>query len=129
MFLGDLERIVPEWQRFHALDFRLRGTRERWWETHKENMGNWEECACMTRLRFECLTIRMEEVYYGKDDPCRHLARWNQVRGVEPRHEWVYMLIDTLGKVAIDWYLEIELRRGTNEWSTLTERFILTFIF
>ena len=34
-----------------------------------------------------------------------------------------------VGKVPTEWYLEIELRRGTSEWSALTASFILTFSF
>ena len=83
----------------------------------------------MMRLWFECPVIKMGDVYSGKKDLHRHLARQNQVWGIEPRPEWVHMFIHTLGKVPTECYLEIELCRGTSEWSTLTERFIETFIF
>ena len=43
MFLGEMERSVPIEKRFHALDLGLCATPARWWENHKENMGNWEE--------------------------------------------------------------------------------------
>ena len=81
-FLGELERSVLIEQRFHTLDLGLHTTPARWWETHKENMGYWEECTQMTWLRFEQLVIKEEDLYSGKEDPRRHLAKWNQVWGV-----------------------------------------------
>lgn len=122
-----MERIVPKVQRFHALDIFLRATPTRWWETHKENMGNSKECARMMRLWFECQIIKMEDVYSRKENLPRNLRRWNQVCGIEPRLEWVLMFIHTLGKVPIEWYLETELHKCTGEWSALIYNFILTF--
>ena len=63
MFLEELERIVLEGQILHALDLGLCANPSQWWETHKENMGNQDECTQMMTLRFEHQTIRMEEVY------------------------------------------------------------------
>ena len=39
------------------------------------------------------------------------------------------MFIHMLGKVPTKWYLETDLHRGTSEWPTLIESFILTFSF
>lgn len=49
IFLGELKRYVPADQRFHVLDIGLHAPAI-WWETHKENMGYWEECAQMMQL-------------------------------------------------------------------------------
>lgn len=68
MFIGEI--ILPKGHRFHALDLGIRATLVIWWETHKENMCNWDECAHMMRLRFKCPTIQMEEVYSRNYDPC-----------------------------------------------------------
>ena len=72
-------------------------------------MGYWEECVHMMRLGFECPVIKEEDLYSGEEDLRRHLAKWNQVWGVEPRPEWVHMFIHTLGKVPTGWYLETNL--------------------
>ena len=98
---------MTEGHRFHALDLGLCATPTRWWETHKNDMGDLEECVCMMRLWFECPVIKMEDVYSRKEDPCRHLVRWNQVWGIEPRLEWVHIFIHMLRKVPTEWYLEI----------------------
>ena len=79
-----------------------RTTPTRWWETHEENMGNWEECVRMMRLWLECPVIKMEDVYSGKEDPHHHLERWNWVWGVEPRLEWVHMFIHMLGRFLLN---------------------------
>ena len=113
-------------KRFHALDIVLHTIPTRWWEIDKENMGYCKECAQMMRLRFE---HPEENLYFVKEDPRRHLAKWNQVWVVEPRLEWVHIFIHTLGKVPTEWYVEIELRRGTSEWSALIDSFLLTFSF
>ena len=83
----------------------------------------------MMRLRFECPNIIIEETYFRKGDSRKHLAKWTEAWGEKPRLEWVHIFINSLGKVPTDWYLETELRRGTNEWNMLTESFLLTFSF
>lgn len=97
MFLGEIEKYVPEAQIFHALDIALRSTPTRGWETHKGKLGNWEECTHMMRLRFENPNTIIEETYYGKGDPCKHLVRWTEELGSEPMLGWVHMFIHTLG--------------------------------
>ena len=82
MFLRELERTIPEGQIFYAMNLGMRATLTQWWETHKENMGNWDECARMMRLCFEFPIIRMEEFYSRKHDPHRHLAKWSEVWGI-----------------------------------------------
>ena len=83
----------------------------------------------MMQLQFKFPVIKEEDLYSGKEDLRRHLAKWNKVWDVEPRPKWVHMFINTLGKFPTEWYLEIELRRGTSEWYALTKSFILTFSF
>jgi len=48
---------------------------------------------------------------------------------MEPQPVWVHLFCHTLDIIPMNWYLEIELRRGTVEWDVLREGFVRTFNF
>lgn len=83
----------------------------------------------MMRLWFGHPQVRLTKKYNGRDDPCKHLAKWTKVYGVEPHLEWVHLFFHTLDVIPTNWYLEIELRHGTEEWDVLQQGFLMTFSF
>jgi len=60
---------------------------------------------------------------------CNHLAKWTKVYGAKPQPEWVHLLCHTLDVIPMNWYLEMELRHGTEEWEVLKQGFLMTFTF
>ena len=71
----------------------------------------------------------MTDKYDEKDDPREHLTKWANTYGAEPQPKLVHLFCHTLDVIPMNWYLEIELRRGTGEWDILRKGFIMTFSF
>jgi hypothetical protein len=46
-----------------------------------------------------------------------------------PRHEWTHRLIHLLEKVPKNWYLELEVCKGTIDWEELIQNCKVTFSF
>jgi hypothetical protein len=46
-----------------------------------------------------------------------------------PPEEWPHHFIHTLEGIPTNWYVDQELHRGTAEWTTLQQNFIVTFSF
>lgn len=71
----------------------------------------------------------MNYKYDGQNEPRIHVGAcieaWKQ-RSVD---EWVHLFVQTLGTIPKNWYIEIELCRGTKDWSLLIYGFKLTFGF
>ena len=44
-FFQEFEEKVFEIQRILALDIALKATSDRWWETHKQMIRDWEKCC------------------------------------------------------------------------------------
>ena len=65
-FLNDYEENVPENKRFLALDIALKSTPTRWCNTHKKNIGGWQECRRLRGIRFEQIDTEMEIKYDGE---------------------------------------------------------------
>jgi len=61
----------------------------------------------------------MIDKYDGSDDPRDHLAKWTKAYGVDPQPKWVHLFCHTLDVIPMNWYLEIELFHGTEEWDIL----------
>lgn len=61
----------------------------------------------------------MTDKYDGRDDLRHHLAKWTKAYGAEPQPERVHLFGHTLGVTPMNWYLETELRHGTEEWEIL----------
>lgn len=47
IFLDDYEEQVPKYQRLPALDISLKSTPARWWNAHKKNIEDWQECQIL----------------------------------------------------------------------------------
>ena len=58
-----------------------------------------------------------------------HLVKWTKVYREELQPEWVHLFYHTLGTIPMNWYTEMELRHGMNEWDILREGFLLAFTF
>jgi len=52
-----------------------------------------------------------------------------KVYGEEPQPKWVHLFYHTLDVIPMNWYIEMELCHGTNEWDVLCDGFLLTFTF
>jgi hypothetical protein len=46
-----------------------------------------------------------------------------------PKQEWMHRFIHTLETVPRNWYLELEVHRGTMNWEELIQNFKVTFNF
>jgi hypothetical protein len=118
---------IPKQQILLELYVALRATPMIWWETHKEGIENWRHCKRLMQIKFE-----IEEVmhkYTGMSSLTNHVAQfmttWRQVSKLE----WTHWFIHTLEMVPKNWYLELEVRRGTTNWEELTHNFKVTFNF
>lgn len=71
----------------------------------------------------------MNYKYDGQTDPMIHIEAcvkaW-QHRNVD---EWVHLFVHTLDTIPKNWYTEIELRRGTENWSLMIDGFKINFGF
>jgi hypothetical protein len=48
---------------------------------------------------------------------------------MKPLEEWSHHFIHTLQGIPTNWYVDQDLHRGTTEWTTLQQNFIVTFSF
>jgi hypothetical protein len=46
-----------------------------------------------------------------------------------PPEEWPHHFIHTLEGIPENWYVDQEMHRGTTEWTTLQQNFVVTFSF
>jgi hypothetical protein len=67
--------------------------------------------------------------YDGKGTPAEHLDNFLTLWKMKPLEEWPHHFISTLEGIPTNSYVEKELRRGTTEWTTLQNNFIVTFSF
>ena len=67
--------------------------------------------------------------YDGQINPKAHIESCTQEWKHRSADEWVHLFIHTMDTTPRNWYTEIELHRGTESWSLLTEGFLLTFGF
>ena len=67
--------------------------------------------------------------YKGDTSPRDHvdvcLEAWQAVLQVE----WVHRFASTLDTIPKNWYVKLELRRGTEVWGEMMKQFIYTFSF
>ena len=47
----------------------------------------------------------------------------------KPQPKWVHLFCHTLNVIPMNWYLEMELHHGTEEWDFLGQGFFMTFNF
>jgi hypothetical protein len=58
-----------------------------------------------------------------------HLEKCRTLWKMTPLEEWPHHFIHTLEGIPTNWYVDQELCRGTAEWTTLQQNFIVTFSF
>jgi hypothetical protein len=67
--------------------------------------------------------------YDGQGTPTEHLEKCRTLWRMTPPEEWPHHFIHTLEGIPTNWYVDQELHRGTAEWTTLQQNFIVTFSF
>jgi hypothetical protein len=48
---------------------------------------------------------------------------------LKPPEEWPYYFIHTLEGIPGNWYIDQKMHRGTTEWTSLQQNFVVTFSF
>jgi hypothetical protein len=105
---------IPEQQKILLeLDVALRETLERLWDTHKEGIGDWKHCKRMMLIRFGIGEIMHNNkgMISLTDHVVHCMTTWRHM----PNQEWMHRFIHTLETVPKNWYLEIEVCRGTTD--------------
>ena len=86
---------------------------DRWWGTHKKNIGDWKKRKRLMWERFGKVQTELTGNYEGQNDPRDHIhlciVAWREIL----REEWVHGFIHTLKTIPQNWYLETELQHGT----------------
>jgi hypothetical protein len=67
--------------------------------------------------------------YDGQGKPVEHLEKCKAQWRMTPPEEWPHHFIHTLEGIPGNWYIDQEMRRGTTEWTTLQQNFVVTFSF
>jgi hypothetical protein len=67
--------------------------------------------------------------YDGKGTPVEHLEKCITQWRMTPPEEWPHHFIHTLEGIPKNWYIDQEMHRGTTEWTTLQQNFVVTFSF
>ena len=60
-----------------------------------------------------------------KDNITNYVEAWSVVH----QQEWVHRFILTLDIVPKNWYIELEVHRGTTNWADLSQKFLVTSSF
>lgn len=107
----------------------LRDTPTRWWATHRKNIAKWETCHRLLMVIFGNDTGGVNYRHDGQINPKAHIEAFIQAWHHKSADKWVHLFIDTLDTTPRNWYMKIELRRGTKSWHLLTEGLLLTFGF
>ena len=124
-FLKEYEAQVPSSQRLQALDVALRTTLARWWVAHKRNIATWETCHRLLINRFGEDVEAMNYRYDGQIDPRVHIQSCVKAWKHCSVDEWVHLFVHTLDTNPRNWYIETELRNGTQNRSLLIDGFTL----
>jgi len=101
------------------LDVALKATIARWWATHKDHIKEWSQLRTLITAQFSS-TVMFEGIKYaGETSPgdCVDLCIevWQNI----PQEEWVHMFVSTIDIVSKNWYIKLELRRGTEVWGDM----------
>jgi len=112
-----------------ALNVALKATTTRWWVTHKHHIEDWSQLKSLMTARFSSTMVYVGVKYKGYTSPRDHvdvcLEAWQTV----PQVEWVHRFASTLDTIPKNWYVKLELRRGTKVWGEMMKQFICTFSF
>ena len=96
---------------------------------HKRNIATWETCHRLLAVIFGNDAGGMNYRYDGQTNPRIHVESCGKAWQHRDVDEWVHLFIHTLDTIPKNWYTEIELRRGTETWSTMIDGFQLAFGF
>ena len=78
-------------------------------------------------IRFGTDTGGMDSLYDGVTYLSPHIQAYEEAWKNRANDEWVHLFVHTLDSNPRHWYIETELRRGTENWHTLRENLCLTF--
>jgi hypothetical protein len=65
----------------------------------------------------------------GLSCPTDHLTQCTVTWSSVPKKEWMHLFVHTLDTIPKNWYIELEVHRGTTDWEYLTHNFKVTFNF
>ena len=88
-------------------------------------VGTRNTCHRLLLIRFGADIEGIEPLYDGVSGPAIRACEeaWKD----RSKDEWVHLFVHTLDSNPRQWYMETELRRGTENWYTLRENLYLTF--
>ena len=127
IFVQEYEAQFPCSKRLQHLVVALRATPMRWWTAHQHNIATWNTCRRLLLIRFGVDTRGIESLYDGVSGPAMHIRTCEEAWKDRSKDEWVHLFVHTLDSSPRYWYVEIELRQGTENWQTLRENLYLTF--
>ena len=127
MFVQKYEAQVPHSKRLLSLVVTLRATPTRWWTTHQKKITTWENCRSLLTIGFGTDIGGMDLLYDRVTYPAPHIRACEEAWKNRAKDEWVHLFVHTLDSNPRQWYMETELRRGTENWYTLRENLYLTF--
>ena len=108
-----------------TLDVELRDTPTRWWTTHKRHITTWETFNRLLAIIFVEDAGGMNYRYDGQIDPRVHIQSCVKAWKHCSVDEWVHLFVHTLDTNPRNWYIETELRNGTQNRSLLIDGFTL----
>ena len=73
--------------------------------------------------------LYVREKCTGLTSPVEHINTCSTMWKDIPKKEWVHMFIHTLDLIPRNWYMSLELWRGTAEWDELARNFKQTFSY
>ena len=94
---------------------------------HQRKITTWETCRRLLTIRFGNDTGGMDSLYDGFTYPVLHVQACEEAWKNMATDEWVHLFVHTLDSNPRHWYMETELRHGTEIWYTLTDSLYLTF--
>ena len=99
---------MPYLERIPSLVVALRATPARWWTKHQRKITTWETCR-----RFGNDPGGMDSLYDGFTYPAQHVHACEEAWKNRDLDEWVHLFVHALDSNPRHWYMETELRHGT----------------
>lgn len=109
----------------------MSATPTRWWVVHKYQVVGWLQCKELLKIRFDTFARVLGDKYLRMECPKTHLKKCvaTSTRGRVRQQEWVHGFIHTLDVILVNWYIELEVCRGTHDWNEMAQNFKATFSF
>jgi hypothetical protein len=67
--------------------------------------------------------------YNGLSFLADHIMKCTMTWRSIPQQEWTHLFVHTLDTILKNWYIELEVCRGTRDWEELTRNFKVMFSF